>query len=78
MKKAARRMQVLNEQSLFKAATKRMPACLVGALDNPQTALDLQLAAEHECDMFNEGQDGALTQDEISQVKAFLTWLRAQ
>lgn len=62
----------------FAKAYRKMPACLVGALDHPKTVADLQFAAEHEVDMFNEGQDGALEPKEISQVAAFLAWMRSK
>lgn len=65
------------EHRTFISAKKKMPACLVGATDHPRTLGDLRFAAEHEVDMFNEGQDGALTPAEVSQVAAFLVWLRS-
>jgi hypothetical protein len=60
----------------FAKALRKMPACLVDTVDHPTTIADLRFAAEHEIDMFNEGQDGALEPSEISQVALFLVWLR--
>lgn len=53
-----------------------MPACLMGAIDHPKTVADLKFAAEHEVDCFNSDEDGHLEPEEISQVAAFLAWLR--
>ena len=59
----------------FSHAMRILPSCLVGALDNPTTLSDLRVAAQHEIDMFSEGQDGCLSRSEIIAVKDFLTML---
>lgn len=62
----------------FEEAKKRMPACLVGALDNPRTIADLRFAALHEIACYEEYQDGHLTATEIKAVRRFLRLLDEQ
>jgi hypothetical protein len=68
---------IARKRSEFRDAYKAIPTCLVGYFtDTPKTIFDLKMAAEHEVDMFNENQDGALTSREISQVIKYLSKLR--
>lgn len=63
--------------SIDEEAWKRMPACLVGAIDQDDKTIDLLSAARHEIDMYDENQDGHLTDEEIRQVRKFLVWLES-
>lgn len=60
----------------FAEAFKKMPACLMGAVDNPKTIQDLLYAAQHEIDMAEEDQDGHLSVAEIRSVRRFLNYIR--
>lgn len=56
----------------FEIAMKALPACIAGGLDQPKTVSDLVYQALHELDMYNEGQDGAITARQAAAVRKFV------
>jgi len=61
---------------LFKVAMKAFPACIAGGLDRPKTVSDLVYQALHELDMYEEGQDGAITSRCAKVVREFIRKFR--
>lgn len=60
----------------FDEAMKALPACVAGGLDQPKTVSDLVYQALHELDMFEEGQDGAITARQAAAVRKFVQKFR--
>lgn len=60
----------------FDAAMKAFPSCIAGGLDSPKTVSDLVYQALHELDMFEEGQDGAISAREAALVRKFVQKFR--
>jgi hypothetical protein len=52
----------------FKDAFDSIPACVVIDPAQVNTIADVRYVLQHEIDLFEEGQDGALTAGEINQV----------
>lgn len=66
----------ITEVDLFDVAMKEFPAFIAGGLDRPKTVADLVYQALHELDMYNEGQDGAITLRQARTVRAFIQKFR--
>lgn len=62
----------------FEVALRAFPRCIIGGLDplGHKTVSDLVYQALHELDMFNEGQDGAISAREAAIVKKFVQKFR--
>ncbi len=56
----------------FDVAMKALPACVASGLDRPKTVSDLVYQALHELDMYEEGQDGAITARQAAAVRKFV------
>lgn len=66
----------IREIDLFREAMKEFPACIAGGLDRPKTVSDLVYQALHELDMYEEGQDGAITSRQAKAVRKFIEKFR--
>lgn len=60
----------------FDIAIRAFPSCIVGGLDRPKTVSDLVYQALHEIDMFEEGQDGAISPRQAVAVRKFIQKFR--
>jgi hypothetical protein len=73
---AAKPLPPIQNPDPFDVAFKAFPACIVGGLDRPKTVSDLVYQALHELDMFEEGQDGAITARQAAVVRKFVEKFR--
>jgi hypothetical protein len=56
----------------YDVAFRELPDCVSMDPGSPETISELVWQARHELDMFNEGQDGAITQSEAQAVRRFI------